>query len=192
MRRGIPTSRPAMVRRKLPPAGGGRARRWADVTGFIDGDDHELDPRMVRALMGPDADRVSLILFGAAVDGLDESQMREIIEWSERVRSDGDLRRHVVRDLSLDIAALVLVYGGIDRRLGVRPAWGETGYLDVVVDAQAVGTVGGYEAMCEGLEASWHDMRLTVEEGIAVVEAVERVRTDLRRLEACGAGVRSD
>jgi hypothetical protein len=155
------------------------------VQDFCEHEVDELEPDMVRFLVGREADRISFVMFGIGVDHLTEDQMSEIILWGAAQCSEAALPRYAAKRLLLDLADLSILYGGIDARLGVRTAHGDAGYLDVVLRAQVLGTRSGYEAMCEALEESWHDMRLSRDEGVAAVETVERMRVTLRRLEAC-------
>jgi len=132
-------------------------------------------------------DAVGRMMFGVPAGELGEDREGQVISWVVKGRPVQRLHRGAVRAAVVALSRLTLLFAdfaeGRDRHGQERD-----GYLDTVTEACADGTAAGLAAACEALEASWHDPRLSRDQGVEAVEAVEALRVAVRRLEACGLG----
>ncbi len=137
------------------------------------------DPRIPGAAIDW-TDRMALALFGAPYRELNETGQGEVCVWMCKDLGFDLARAYAIRDAHLALARLLTLFAPIDEERYVSRR--HIGFVGAIVGAQVDGTPDALDRLCDTLEPTWHDERLSTPQIVEAVEGVEQLRAVVRRL----------
>lgn len=135
-------------------------------------------------IVGGRDDRDAMRQFGKPYAELDEGEQGEFAVWACKGLGLEAARLHAARDGFLVMARLLALFATVDGERSRSRT--DTGFVEAIAAAQAIGTPAALERLADILEPTWHDETLGNARIVSAVEGVEAMRAVARRMRACG------